>query len=294
MEILVTGATGFIGKYILKELARSNPGSQIVTLSRSQSNYSSYRHIQADLLNPNLASKFRGVNPDTVIHLAGQLSSCNNKMEYSTLMAQNVMATYNLLNTLGRKKPLHFIYICSSAIYSTQSRRSILESEIALPSSIYGLTKLHAEDLVRFICESRNFFWSSVILSNCYGPIEDMTRGVIKQFYNRLIIGLAPIIRHPNIYRDFLHVSDAATAITRLIMRPTNSRINISSNVSTNLIELSKIMQRKMEVDISPKILDSNEDILDFSQLDNSLAMEKLQWTPEVNLKNGIVNVLGK
>lgn len=290
MQILITGATGFVGKFIQQEFSKSNYGMSVVTLSTGNNHKNSSHHIQTDLLNPELPKILSKLNPNVVIHAAGKLPDNDNFKDSSNLILQNVVATNSLLEALSHCGNFHFIYVGSGAIYSARHNHSISENEATSPHTIYGATKLCGENIVRSFCESRGLEWTALTLSNCYGPIKDMKRGVISNFYHRLIRELPPVIHNSNIFRDFVHIDDVIRAVKEVIKYPMNSRVHISSNIATNLIELSEIMQSILNVSFPPIIQAKDTRTLAYSRLDNTKARNELLWSPKIGLKEGIAS----
>ena len=148
--ILLTGASGFLGKAIQKKLISRN--TKIVTIGRKSSNT-----VLCDLSldQPNIP--FNTI--DLVIHCAGKAHLVpNSNIEKNLFFEVNVKGTKNLLEALETLTlaPLRFVYISSVSVYGRDIGEKINENEKLLASDPYGLSKLKAETLVLNWCEDNN------------------------------------------------------------------------------------------------------------------------------------------
>ncbi|WP_199724343.1 NAD(P)-dependent oxidoreductase [Taibaiella sp. KBW10] len=140
--ILVTGANGFLGKYICAEI----PQAQRYTLSRNNA-----------MLNIDLRSPFD--LPDLVfehiIHTAGKAHMIpNTKEEEQAFFDTNVTGTAHLLAALEElpQKPKSFTFISSVAVYGCESGQNIKEDTPLAAESAYGKSKILAEKIIQDWC----------------------------------------------------------------------------------------------------------------------------------------------
>ena len=85
-----------------------------------------------------------------------------------------------------------------------------------------------------------------------------------------------------------MHVDDAVSALMKVIEKPVNTRLNISSNTSTKLVDLLIEVQKIMNSNLIPIIQELPQTEVELSQLDNLKAQQLLAWIPVVDLKNGL------
>jgi nucleoside-diphosphate-sugar epimerase len=83
-------------------------------------------------------------------------------------------------------------------------------------------------------------------------------------------------------------VDDAVIALVKAIEQPVNTRLNISSNTSTKLVDLLSEIQKIMNSNLIPIIKELPQTEVERSQLDNAKAQQLLDWIPVVELKNGL------
>jgi UDP-glucose 4-epimerase len=161
------------------------------------------------------------------------------------------------------------------------------------PISPYGLSKYVAEGYVRVLSELRHSNWSSLALSNVYGSINDQKQGVVYRFWDDITKGVSPKIFGIDATRDFIHIDDVVSALIKVIENPVNTRLNISSNISTRLEDLLNSIQEIMGSNLKPEILNLPRAEIAVSQLNNSKAQELLGWNPTIGLEIGLRRSLG-
>ena len=282
----MTGSEGFIGKSLCKQLSQFPEKFDIFTLDKVGNGHN---HICADITLDDLSDTFKQVNPEVVVHLAGNVSvsfSVTNPLDDFNLNAKGTLAVLLATKDTASK---NFVYVTSGgAIYDSYLPMPLNESSPINPISPYGLSKLFAEGYVRVLSEARQSGWSSLAFSNVYGSVLDQKQGVIFKLWNDIKNDIRPTIYGENAARDFIHVDDAVSALIKAIDRPVNTRLNISSNTSTKLVDLLLEIQKIMKSNLIPIIQELPAAEVELSQLDNTKAQELLAWIPLVDLKNGL------
>jgi nucleoside-diphosphate-sugar epimerase len=115
LNILVTGASGFIGSHLVKKLA-ANPAYKVSVLTRKQGPISPTKDanviaVECDILDSNRLKEIGGIAPDVVIHLASIKEHFKNKDE---IFSTNVEGTKNLLERFAQVK--QFIFASSTLV----------------------------------------------------------------------------------------------------------------------------------------------------------------------------------
>ena len=150
-NILITGATGFIGGFIVDEALRRDMDVWVLLRKSSSRKWLTdgrIRFIEADMSSEDdLAEKMRGLRFDYVVHAAGVTKSLHRE----DFRRVNVGCTKNLVNALLRlEMPLRkFVYLSSLSIFGPvreeQPYTEILETDRPQPNTEYGKSKLEAE-----------------------------------------------------------------------------------------------------------------------------------------------------
>ena len=285
-KVLVTGSSGFVGRYLVNALRKLGHEVFLLDLvkgieSQTATDITDFNEVS------NLVSQ---VKPEIVIHLAAQVDVLTSLIDPKSDLLTNGIGTLNIIEAAFINGCKNFCYIHSGgAIYDSNSNLPLSERSPELPQSPYGLTKNLAEGYVRIFAEKNGAQWSSLALSNCYGPIDEHGRGVIYNFAKALSSGTTPVIYGKDVTRDFIFVSDVVDAICLAVSKPTNMRVNISSNSETSLLELYFEIAREVgDSSINPIINEPKFGEIRRSRLSNLLAQEILGWRPKIELSKGL------
>ncbi len=175
MDILITGATGFIGRHLAFRLAKGS--HSVRCLVRDKSDISCLKNLNVDLFYGDLLSKnsLRVAldKVDLIYHLAGEVYSRKKDDYYKG----NILATQNLLEACKEKSPKRIIFLSSIGVYKPVATKTLLTEESECePITFYGKTKLHAEELIK----KHNIPWVVVRAPVVYGPHQP---AVLNRFF---------------------------------------------------------------------------------------------------------------
>jgi nucleoside-diphosphate-sugar epimerase len=157
MNILITGAAGFIGQLLAKELL-NDPAHKIILVDivdppvpAGVKYPQNAKTIKTDLVEGDIESLVAESAPDAVYAFHGIMSS-GSEANFELGMKANVDATRALLETLRRKASVpggvRFIYSSSQAVYGQPLPRVVTDDVIPTPESSYGAAKIICETLV--------------------------------------------------------------------------------------------------------------------------------------------------
>jgi UDP-glucose 4-epimerase len=290
MRILVTGGAGFIGSYLAKELLRDHKVIVFDNLfTGSEANIpKGARFIKGDLRNLEDIEKIPKV--EVVFHLAAQVSvsySIPNPKEDEEI---NVRGTINLLEWCKRNDVQKVVYISSAAVYGEPKYLPINEEHPTEPISPYGISKLAAEKYTLL-------YKNSIILrlANVYGKggVKEGEAGVIHIFAENLKNNKPlEIFGDGTQTRDFINIRDAVKACVLALSYNGKEKVfNIGSGKETaisELVELFKRFRPNLEVIYKEK----REGDIYRSYFDISKAEKELKFKPEVELQDGIKDLL--
>lgn len=283
-SVLVTGASGFIGKRLIPVLVQR--GYRVIQVDIQNTS----KDIQyLDITSNECVDFVRECNPEVVIHLAAQVDVLESFTKTRKDLQTNILGTLNLLLGSAESQVTNFIYINSGgAIYDANQEKPIRESGVLAPLSPYGVSKLAGEYYVQSICSTYGIGWTSLALSNCYGPVQDHFKGVIFAFWENLKKNKQVRINGAQTTRDFVYIDDVIEAINLAILKPCNRRVNISSGIEVSLIELFQMVASLMNKNVSPILNDLRVGEISKNSLDNSLANILLGWAPKFTLYEGL------
>ena len=158
MKVLITGVAGFVGPYVVAELARRDPSAEIYGLvweppdpEIAQQQPASLRILTGDVTDADsLRSAVRAAMPDVVFHLAAASSVASSWSRPGEAFEVNAVGTLNLLEAIRDDAPGAMTVVASSAeIYggATDDDHPLLETAPYRPVSPYAASKA-AQDLL--------------------------------------------------------------------------------------------------------------------------------------------------
>lgn len=175
MNILITGATGFIGSFIVEEAL--NRGMNVWAAVRKSSSREYLQDERINFIELNLSSKndllrqMSGMSFDYVVHAAG-VTKCIDKNDFFRI---NTDGTKNLVQALQElDMPLKkFVEISSLSVLGPvceeRPYREMTDDDLPQPNTAYGRSKLLAEE---FLDSQKNFPYVVLRPTGVYGPRE--------------------------------------------------------------------------------------------------------------------------
>lgn len=235
MKVLFTGATGFLGKYLLSEFKALQIGVESIGRNAECT-------FQCDLAKDNLLL-LNDVNYDMVVHNAGKAHVIpRNEKENQEFYDVNLGGTEKLLEALFslNNKPKCFVFVSTVAVYGLESGENIDETHLLNGSSPYAESKIEAEKLVQKWCEENTV--NCVILrlplvvgENAPGNLGAMERAIKKGYYFRLGTG--------NARRSMVNAVDVAKLIPRL--KEKNGVYNLTDGIHRSFAEMDTLLAQK-------------------------------------------------
>lgn len=290
MKVLVTGAAGFIGSYVVRALV--NEGYSVIALDNLSTGKESnllkdVPFYRVDITDSDKLKEVFQINQlDYVIHLAAQASVVNSMIEPMEDCQTNLVGTLNILRFAKQYKVKKCIFASSAAVYGNPTTLPVVENSQLSTLSFYALSKLSAEKYVQLY--EKLFDLKSCILrfSNVYGPMQ--TGGVIKSMLKRILDGEAPIIFDGNQTRDFIYVKDVTAACILSMVSDKTGIYNISSSTEISIQQLYEELSELTGIQTNPIYESLREGEIGNSVLSNQKAMTFLEWSPTYAFVDGL------
>ena len=231
MRVLLTGASGFIGRYVLNLLV--NAGIDTVVVGRSCPAGYTGDFIKADLLqNENCSDIVQRAGASHLIHLAWYTE--HGHYWTSPLNLRWVEASVRLVDAFCAAGGQKVVTAGTCAEYDWAFGFCREDSTPLNPATLYGTAKDATRRLLDAVCKSHQtqFVWGRIFLP--YGKGEDNRRlipSLIEVFQGKR----PPFGVNANAYRDFLHVEDVANGFIRLLLSDAGGNYNIASGQPTQI-----------------------------------------------------------
>lgn len=293
--ILVTGASGFIGANLFKQLlAARRDVYGVVRLEKGWrlADVRDEHIIAVDLTDANATQHLvDSIMPRTVFDCAAY--GAYSFEEGSDLIYRtNFTALAQLLERLGAGSLSAFVHAGSSSEYGTFSAGPTEES-IRDANSHYAVSKGAASDLIQFLGRHKSVPCVNLRLYSVYGPLEDTSR-LIPNLLKQALAGTLPPLVDPSISRDFVHIDDVCRAfvLAAVRMHPDlyGQSFNIGSGTKTTIAELADLAREIFPIENPPEfgtMQTRRWDLNDWFS-DPSKAKEILGWEAKVPLDEGL------
>jgi dTDP-L-rhamnose 4-epimerase len=272
---------------------------------------------------------------DVVMHLAAQTGTGQSMYEMSKYVQHNANGTAKLLEAIAQleHQPRRVILASSRAVYGDGAYtdghqiyypqgRSLADLQQGIwdiygadgqkldvvpmnadlatnPTSVYGLTKLWQEQLIRNFCASQNIDVAILRFQNVYGPYQELGNpytGIVGIFTNAIACGNPlELFEDGLVTRDFVFVGDVATAVINCAIAPTNlnATIDIGSGQAVSLIDIvetiAKLLGKPANYRVSGRfrVGDIRHAVADLSRYEASFG----SWQPTA-LADGLARYL--
>ncbi len=296
MRVLVTGATGFLGSFLLQELLER--GHEVAAVIRPGSNIWRIIEIQERIRLlvgslddiSGLRKPIADFAPDAIAHLAWW--GVRNADRNSPAQTRNIGSTVELAALAAEVGTKVFVGAGSQAEYG-QYNRAIREDDAARPTTLYGMAKVASATMSAELCGQKGLRFAWVRLFSTYGP-KDHDHWLIPQLIRALKARQRmPLTKAEQLW-GFLHVRDAACGIRTVIESEAGSGVfNLGSPEAPPLRET--IFKIRDLVDPAGELgfgeIPYRTDQVMVLKADVT-RLQSLGWRPRVDLQSGLQEVV--
>lgn len=293
MKVLVTGAGGFIGRYLIPALVDKGHSVVATDLYLPKDAASSERlawHPLDVSRSEGVYKTMLGERPDAVIHLVSWLAG---PCEADPLRGWeiNFLSTQYLLDAGIAAGLKRFVFSSSISVFGKGVPEPVRDDAVKEPITMYGQTKLACEHLLRWYKNKHGIEVGAVRFPWVYGPGRET--GITAMYSSKLLDALArkePLhIAWPEEKGDWLYVKDAVRAL--LLVLESKTIPQTGYNIMGGLYSIREAMAVAKKV--CPEAVISFVDDAPPSDnpyplsYDDSLARRDLGWKPDYSLEAG-------
>lgn len=295
MKLILTGASGFIGR---NTLVRAPRDWDIVAVYHEAEDFPDFvrresltrvRPVRCDLTRVADVGALRALAgaADATLYLAANGDPAASARDPLRDLRLNTQA---LLTFLEHCPVPHLVYLSSGAVYEGVSGTVTPATPVA-PHLPYAVSKLASEHYVRYYADRRHApaSYVNVRFFGAYGPYEPL-RKITTRF-------IAAVRRGDRRFAlrgdgrnliDFMHVDDAVDGLLRLVDAPRDTRMTIdfASGQPTPVADVVRAMARAIGRDIEIDLQGATEEYIEFQSGDRTMA-DRFGFVPRVRFEDG-------
>ena len=286
--ILITGAAGFIGSNLVKELFNTVDDIKIIGIDNMNDYYDvsikEYRLEKINKLNKNfifikgdisdkdtIDNLFNEYKPSVVVNLAAQAGVRYSITNPDAYIKSNLIGFYNILEACRHNEVEHLVYASSSSVYGTNKKVPYsTDDKVDNPVSLYAATKKSNELMAHAYSKLYNIPSTGLRFFTVYGPAGRPDMAYFG-FTNKLLKGeTIEIFNYGNCKRDFTYIDDIVEGVKRVMQGAPDKKLgedglpippyaiyNIGNQNPENLLDFVDILQQELiDVGVLPKDYD--------------------------------------
>mgnify|MGYP003305434217 CR=1 FL=1 len=326
--ILVTGAAGFIGSYLVKRLCESSAEDIVIGIDNMNDyydvrlkeqrleellQYPTFKFIKGSIADKQLVGDiFIEYRPQIVVNLAAQAGVRYSITNPDAYIESNLIGFYNILEACRYNEVEHLVYASSSSVYGNNEKVPYsTDDKVDNPISLYAATKKSNELMAHAYSKLYNIPSTGLRFFTVYGPAGRPDMAYFG-FTDKLVKGeKIQIFNYGNCKRDFTYVDDIVEGVYRVMMKAPAKKIgddglpippykvyNIGNNNPENLLDFVKILQEEL---IRAGVLPQDYDFESHKELvpmqagdvpvtyaDTSALEADFGFKPSTNLREGL------
>lgn len=308
MQILVTGAAGFIGSnFVRRILEGSYPAftdAKITVLDKltyagNEANLAPvsqsprYTFVEGDICDAGLLADLMPGH-DAVVHFAAESHVDRSITGAADFVLTNVLGTQQLLQAALNADVEKFVHVSTDEVYGSIDEGSWPEDFPLLPNSPYSASKASSDLLARAYHRTFGLDVRITRCSNNYGPYQ-FPEKVIPLFVTNLMDGQpVPLYGSGTNVRDWLHVDDHCNGIQLVLNGGRAGEVyNIGGGTELTNLELTELILQAMGVgeEMVKRVADRKGHDLRYS-VDISKIHNELGYSPQVPFDQGLAETI--
>ena len=294
MKVLILGSNGLVGTSVKNVLERNPNIEELICATRND----------ADLFNFDETKELiENSKPDIMINAAAKVGGIYaNNSKRTEFILENLKINVNILEASIPFSNIYIINLGSSCIYPLEAdnpikEESVMSGKLEPTNSPYAMAKLTAIEIGDALSNQYGHKVLNLMPTNLYGPFDNFSENdshVIPGLIAKMHKAKEQKAKEFKIWgtgkplREFLYVDDLSRAIEYLIFnKPEESLLNIGSGIEITIYDLAKKIREVVEFEGQLNFDSTKPDGNPRKLLDSS-TINKLGWSPEVNLDNGL------
>ena len=310
-NILITGGAGYIGSHVIEKLIKRK--KRVFIVDNLVTGYKKLINKKAKFYKLNIlkTKKLRNIilknKINSVIHLAASLSIGIGEKFPKRYFKNNVIGTQSLLNACKLTGVKNFIFSSTAAVYKDGLYKVTEKSKIK-PKSVYGKTKLKAENIIIKNCKKYKINYGILRYFNVVGASPSGNIGLINKGdhlfknFSMEILKKKPIFKvygqnyktpDKTTIRDYVHVSDLAEihikVLDKISLIKKSVILNCGYGKGISVMKVVKEFKTQSKNKVNILIQDRRAGDMEKTVAENKKLLKFIKWKPKFNKLNFLV-----
>ena len=310
-NILITGGAGYIGSHVIEKLIKRK--KRVFIVDNLVTGYKKLINKKAKFYKLNILKTKRLRNIilknkiNSVIHLAASLSIGIGEKFPKRYFKNNVIGTQSLLNACKLTGVKNFIFSSTAAVYKDGLYKVTEKSKIK-PKSVYGKTKLKAENIIIKNCKKYKINYGILRYFNVVGASPSGNIGLINKGdhlfknFSMEILKKKPIFKvygqnyktpDKTTIRDYVHISDLAEihikVLDKISLIKKSVILNCGYGKGISVMKVVKEFKTQSKNKVNILIQDRRAGDMEKTVAENKKLLKFIKWKPKYNKLNFLV-----
>ena len=239
--ILITGATGFVGRSVLAQLLSRHGRKAVLAYTSRPIGEGLYVLHHGYTNEPDFFQKSGYGDIHTIVHIGAYIPKNGSEANLAFPCNRNIIATDNLLRS-DLPKLRRIVYVSTVDVYGPAA--PISESSILAPSTLYGWSKLYCEKMIENWAEEQGVERVILRVGHVYGPGEEAFEKMIPVALRNILHDRpVTIFGRGDDVRTYIYVDDLARAIVQATVLDAGlSPLNVVGSEPVSIAELVRLM----------------------------------------------------
>lgn len=309
--VMVTGASGLIGRYFLNTLIKLNEdynaNIKIIPLIRNLNKLDG-EVIEKEYIDPIIQDIIKPIkyteDVDYIIHTASPASPPLMREKPVETNFANTLGTANALTFANEHNTKKFLFISSREIYgqNISNKKYFKEEDVGIinqliPRNSYAESKKAAENMCLGFSEEYGLDTKIVRLGQTFGPGMNIDGGMVHTEFLKMLLNNEDIVllSDGSSLRTYTYISDAVSAMFKIILESEDIVYNAVNNKNeVSIKELAEILinlcpknQSKLVFNIEEEKEGYDYKTFKFCLISSEKIMNELKWNPKYSIEEG-------